>query len=320
MKTVIAHIEYLTAHHDCVVVPGLGAFIASYRAARISEDGFSILPPARELTFNGALVHNDGLLASSIARKESIHYDEALTLMNQSIACLRSCLDLDGEVALGRVGRLLKNSVDGTVIFENSVGESSDEFAWLPSIAVKQLNDLTVDDSQSSRVIDTDVRPYSSLRAVLRAVASIAVILVLALCLTTPVKVEDVALASMGVSSVKPQASLVENRNNDIILLGRIEGNMGIEVADTSARSAYKSSLDADANDYFVIVASLPGEKSATEYIACANKNYSYRYLSGDGRCRVYIASVPTQAAAFSYINNHDIVRDFPDAWVYRRH
>lgn len=319
MKTVITHIEYLTTHHDCVVVPGLGAIIASYKAARISDDGSYILPPSRELTFNGALVHNDGLLASSIARKESIHYDEAVALMTQSVACLRSCLDLDGEVGLGRVGRLLKNTVDGTMVFENTAGITSDEFAWLQSVEVNQHEDSAVENSDSIHIIESDVRPYSPLRTILRAVASVAVFLVLALCLTTPVKVEDVALASMGVGAVKPQTSIVAGRNNDVIMLARIEHNMGVELADTVARNAYKASLVDNSNEYFVIVASLPGEKLAQEYISSANKNYTFKYLSGEGRCRVYIATALTQAAAFNYINSHDIVRDFPDAWVYRR-
>ena len=70
MYNLSLHIEYLLLHHDCVVVPGLGAFINVRHAAYFDAVTRVWHPMTREVRFNGALTHDDGLLSSSYARKE----------------------------------------------------------------------------------------------------------------------------------------------------------------------------------------------------------------------------------------------------------
>ena len=76
MITICEHIEYLLRNHDCVIVPGWGAFIAQYQPASFTEDG-QMLPPSRLIGFNASISHQDGLLASSVMRREKISYDAA---------------------------------------------------------------------------------------------------------------------------------------------------------------------------------------------------------------------------------------------------
>jgi hypothetical protein len=62
MYSITRHIEYLVSRHDCVVVPGWGAFIAQYEPARIDAESGLIVPPSRAISFNQSVMHNDGLL------------------------------------------------------------------------------------------------------------------------------------------------------------------------------------------------------------------------------------------------------------------
>ncbi|WP_302264670.1 hypothetical protein [uncultured Alistipes sp.] len=106
MYNLSLHIEYLLLHHDCVVVPGLGAFINVRHAARFDSVRRVWLPMTREVRFNGALSHDDGLLANSYARKNSVSFAEGRELLRRDTMQLREALESDGEITLGHLGIL----------------------------------------------------------------------------------------------------------------------------------------------------------------------------------------------------------------------
>ena len=74
MISIVQHIEYLMMYNDCVVVPGWGALIANYAPSQLQGD--TMLKPRRSIGFNPSITHNDGLLATSIARRHGISYSK----------------------------------------------------------------------------------------------------------------------------------------------------------------------------------------------------------------------------------------------------
>lgn len=108
MENLTLHIEYLLLRHDCVVVPGVGAFINVRHAARYDAATRSWLPPTREVRFNGLLVHDDGLLANSYARKHGMPFAEGRELLRRDIMQLTEALAVDGEVTVGQLGILAR--------------------------------------------------------------------------------------------------------------------------------------------------------------------------------------------------------------------
>lgn len=74
------------------------------------------------------------------------------------------------------------------------------------------------------------------------------------------------------------------------------------------------------ANDafYFLIVASLPTQAKAEEYIA-AHPDSSLKILVSDNRYRIYSASGMTYNEVFSSLSAEDTSAKYPDAWIYRR-
>ncbi|MDE5735443.1 MAG: SPOR domain-containing protein, partial [Duncaniella sp.] len=117
MNTLALHIEYLLLRHDCVIVPGLGAFLVHRDEARL-EDGRRLLPPVRTLGFNSELTLNDGLLAGSVARRDSITYEAARQRIGQCVESFIHQLRESGTVPLGRLGTLSVSPESKGYIFE----------------------------------------------------------------------------------------------------------------------------------------------------------------------------------------------------------
>lgn len=109
MDRLSLHIEYLLLRHDCVVVPGIGAFINVRNRAQLNPETGEIRPMWREVRFNSAISHDDGMLANSYARKYQVSFQQGRDLLGQSVASLREALQADGEAPLGRLGMLIRD-------------------------------------------------------------------------------------------------------------------------------------------------------------------------------------------------------------------
>ena len=107
MEELSLHIEYLLLRHDCVIVPGLGAFIVRRQGARIDHSQGLVYPPTREVAFNREVKTDDGLLAHSLARRNMLPYEEGREMMHRAVAEIKEHLLLEGEVTLGHVGTLV---------------------------------------------------------------------------------------------------------------------------------------------------------------------------------------------------------------------
>lgn len=114
---VLQYISELLVRQDCVIVPGLGGFIANYSPAKIHPVLHSFTPPAKDIVFNASLKSNDGLLANYIAIKEKITYADALARIQQfSESCSRQLRE-NGRVEIIKVGTLFPDR-EGNIQFE----------------------------------------------------------------------------------------------------------------------------------------------------------------------------------------------------------
>ncbi|MGN0077194.1 MAG: hypothetical protein ACI36V_00215, partial [Coriobacteriales bacterium] len=94
--------------NDCVIVPGLGGFIAHYRPAVRKDDG-RFLPPLRAIGFNPQLVMNDGLLVQSYMQAYNTDFPDATRKIEKAVEELKVELYQNGEVSFGQVGVLYYN-------------------------------------------------------------------------------------------------------------------------------------------------------------------------------------------------------------------
>ena len=134
------HIEVLLLENDCVIVPGLGGFIAHYRPAHYDCGEERFFPPSRTVGFNPRLVMNDGLLVQSYMQAYHTDFPDATRRIGRVITLLKQRIYTDGKVELPRIGTLYYN-VNGTYGFEPE-GESLDTplFYGLESLPCKPLS------------------------------------------------------------------------------------------------------------------------------------------------------------------------------------
>lgn len=111
------HIEVLLLTNDCVIVPGLGGFVAHHVASRYDDRDHSFVPPTRTLGFNPQLVINDSLLAQSYVDAYDIGYPEAMKRIEEEVSELKRLLSETGEYEFHGLGKLAFND-EGHMVFE----------------------------------------------------------------------------------------------------------------------------------------------------------------------------------------------------------
>ena len=130
-------IHDLLHHHDCVIVPRFGGFLAHYRPARLDEAHRLVHPPARELSFNRHLVRNDGLLADQLARRTGAGFDEASTRIAGEVGAWHERLARDRRLELPRIGTFFTDT-EGNLQFDpdRRVNYLRDAYGLRPVAAV----------------------------------------------------------------------------------------------------------------------------------------------------------------------------------------
>ena len=110
------HIEVLLLENDCVIVPGLGGFVAHYTPAmRVAEENV-FLPPTRIIGFNPQLKMNDGLLVQSYMAVYDTDFSDATRIVEKEGAHIFTALHEEGKVDLPNIGEL-RYSIHGIYDF-----------------------------------------------------------------------------------------------------------------------------------------------------------------------------------------------------------
>jgi len=110
-------IKELLLKHDCVIIPGFGAFIGNYFPARVDRKEGLFEPPSRKITFNRHLTGNDGLLIGHVSSVTGTGYGEARDVVNDWSGELRSRIMSGNEVTIDHLGTFSLN-YDRAIVFE----------------------------------------------------------------------------------------------------------------------------------------------------------------------------------------------------------
>ena len=334
MISVIEHIQYLVSRYDCVVVPSLGAFIASSEEARIDSSD-RMTPPRRTLSFNGNIVREDGLLAQSVARREGLSYEQARQEVSHAVELLRCRLTAERRIDLPRIGQLTLNE-------EDSIGFTPDDsetavvdmaYAGLP---VLQLQRVVEVEEPESVVIPVEYRPRRRWRAVAGYAAAVALLLGLGITLTTPIVVDQrtVVKASTAPTITAPKAATVETVVAEPVAEPTVTPVENKTAEPSVAKTVVedKSGLPAgmmtadkfeqthpEGYDCYLIVASCASRSEANRFIRQQKDGDKLRVVKSDGRYRVYMAVANDYDVAFRYKSTDAGMRsNHPQAWVYK--
>jgi cell division protein FtsN/nucleoid DNA-binding protein len=116
---IVKYISDLLYDHECVIIPGLGGFVSSYRSASVHPVQHQFNPPGKTLMFNEALQNNDGLLANHISSKQRISFESALEIINQFVVDVKSTLANGGQFSFNDIGNLYLGR-DGNLQFDQN--------------------------------------------------------------------------------------------------------------------------------------------------------------------------------------------------------
>jgi CCDC81-like prokaryotic HU domain 2/CCDC81-like prokaryotic HU domain 1/SPOR domain len=104
------YISQLLYRHQCVTVPGFGAFLTEIQSAHLHENTNSFYPPKKVISFNSHLKNNDGLLANHIAQIENMSYEYAVSSIESEVLIWNSILQVNERFTLKNIGELHLNS------------------------------------------------------------------------------------------------------------------------------------------------------------------------------------------------------------------
>jgi len=151
MNNIQKYIAELVLNHDCVIIPGLGAFIAQPTSADIHPITHKFTPPGRTIGFNVQIKINDGLLASYIASAEDITFQLANTRIDEFVTAFNDSIHTYRLFNLKNVGRFFYN-LEGKLEFEPdyTINFSSDSFG-LTDFVFKPVERNTFDMTQPTQ-------------------------------------------------------------------------------------------------------------------------------------------------------------------------
>lgn len=151
MKELARHIEVLLLENDCVIVPGLGGFIAHNKAAEFKDSANVFCPPVRTIGFNPQLIINDGLLAQSYMQAYDTDFPDASRKIESVVSQIKDSLYKNGQAELENIGTLYYTmaGVYGFEPYQNAFFSPSlyglGSFSISPLSELKPLNETTIE-------------------------------------------------------------------------------------------------------------------------------------------------------------------------------
>lgn len=282
----------LLHEHDCVIVPGLGAFLTRRTASTFDARRGLMLPPSKEVAFNADIRRSDGLLADGVAGADGVDYTEAMRRVEEFAADALRRVAAGEVVLLPRLGSL--SGVGGRVVFE----------------AVPGLNVL-VDSYGLAPVAARPVRSAAllgpGLGASLRRVAASAAAVAALMLVSQTAGDGDMVRADMS-------ALLAPS-----VPVSAIPVAFRADVAAEAAEDVAGAETGPALGRFFVVVASFPTRQEARDYAASmrAGGVEGLALLDCDGRCRVVAASSDDEAEAKDAARALRKRAGFEKCWVF---
>lgn len=283
MISVLDHIEYLTTKHDCVIVPGLGAFISHYSYNKSGNGLVSSLK--RNIAFNMSVDYNDGLLANSIVRREKVSFDTAICEIDNYVKSLRSQLKHEGEVPVGRLGFFRLDGDNPLEFFPFVSSRANNEYFGLSQLDIKPLVEIN-DETKEEDVKKGWILPLT--RKFMQGAATIVLLIGMTLVLSTPIiEQNNQEYANLNAFTLKSNTPNEEKRELCISIPKTNKETTSTESVVTTEDT--ESSLKTATGNYCLVIASLATQKQAEKYIQ-ENNLTDCEIMKSTSKYRVYIA------------------------------
>lgn len=313
MEQLALHIEYLLLRHDCVILPGFGAFINARCAAHYDPLTDRWIPMTKEVRFNQAVNHDDGLVANSYARKYSLTFHEARTLLNSDIKELRYLIENDGEVSLGHLGYISAGD-ENTIRFSPfQTAEQTNREVGLVSVGT-QLNSQEFSDNanekRAERSLDFDRNYYIPVnKTAAKAAASLLLFFIVA------------------ISAILPSSGRMEEDQASVVPVNALIDSASMPMA-LEPKEVYESQDSVPDNDnlipenskkkYYLIVGTFRSEREAQKYINLNHGEESDLILVPSKTLfRVASASSNDKSELITELNSDSFKSRYSEGWIW---
>ena len=301
------HIEILLLSNDCVVVPGLGGFVAHYIEARYDEEDGLFLPPLRTLGFNAQLTMNDSLLAQAYVEAYDISYPEALRRIEDEVEELLQHINNEGFYELHDIGTLATNAEGHLEFHPCEAGLLTPSLYGLTSF---EMPTLAYGSGSLSTVRQTGDRAeiITIRKSTIRKIAAAAIV-IFALFLIPPT-------TSWEPSSHIQQSSVINFQSWE---RPNVKPDATVEQAITMVQQVAATNNFVKDNDYWTLVlASHISKDNAASFIASLQQKgfKQARILEQSNVIKVVYGQYPSKDNAYENLKQLKGNSDFAQAWV----
>jgi hypothetical protein len=217
MKELARHIEVLLLENDCVIVPGLGGFIAHNKAAEFKDSANVFCPPVRTIGFNPQLIINDGLLAQSYMQAYDTDFPDASRKIESVVSQIKDSLYKNGQAELENIGTLYYTmaGVYGFEPYQNAFFSPSlyglGSFSISPLSELKPVKETAVEPRIMIETVPSceDIKEKAKQRHIIKRMAEhavgIAAAVILFFVLSVPVEntyLDNSSYASLGAETM----------------------------------------------------------------------------------------------------------------------
>lgn len=316
MNHLFQHIEYLLLRHDCVIVPGLGAFIVSTAPATINMEMGMIVPPSRRLMFNQAVAIDDGLLANSYARKTGLSFEEARKALARDVAVIKDRLLRDRMLECGSIGTLILSD-DGRPVFSPAPRHEDILFPSAANLRKKVVSRQPASTAATSEATDESMdeekgRPasrFSLARTIVRMGAACLVFAAVAIAIIShPIPHDEREERA----SIIPVEAFITEKSTE---------SETTQKADSASLPQPEQAVMPETDPkHYLIVATFRSHAEAEKYA----ESYStdrFRMQTVDSRrmSRVAVASSDSRDSLRRQLNSPSFRKIFPQAWIWSR-
>lgn len=342
------HIEILLLSNDCVVVPGLGGFVAHHMDARYDTRDGLFLPPLRTLGFNPQLTMNDSLLAQSYVEVYDISYPQAMQRIEQDVNLLKEQLSNEGSYEMHDIGRLYINNEGNTAFTPCEAGILTPAYYGLGGFEMQPLQlqnaqpSMTNTPSQPQEqpaekkarlvAITTDEQTGQKMVSVsvkaLRNVAVAAVLITALFFLASPLNNNPKVFSTETLQS-SVLFNIFADHSNDKVKEPAVVTNgttAATETTTTNTKPAKKTKpakapaakAGTQAEQWVIVLCSHVGEKNANWLVGeLAKEDITARVINAEtGNAKVVYGSYPTKEKAQEALTAMRSNKRFEQGWL----
>jgi len=318
MDQLSLHIEYLLLRHDCVIVPGIGAFIARDIPARFDRARGVVAAPRRETVFNAAVCNDDGMLANSLARRSRISFEEGRRRVMIAATDMRAALRNEGSITLGRLG-VLSLGDDGQISYSpimrgeriaTRLGHMEVPVARRIASEVAAGSSVKIDVSTERR-FRTDKYWYIPIHKKLARVAA-SVMVVAGIALSVIFGTGDTRMGRRDMASVVPVEKIIS------IAAPHEEPEQETEAVATQGVAPAESAVEIDNEKrYHLVVGTFQSRREAEKFAAGVSD--ATEVIGSKTLWRVSVASSDDRQTLTRKLSAPEIRANYPGAWVWSR-